>query len=116
MLHGEGDVVGHSEASRLSGEESLGVVQDLRHEHAGGVFGGPQEIEGEVDPVIYLQVAQVVASQCVGIVCQLEEGISICGRNCGGRYGSSSSPSSTVRKETPWIINIDCVKGASILI
>ena len=83
MLHGEGDVVGHSEASRLSGEKSLGVIQDLRHEHAGSVFGGSQKVEGEVDSIIGLQGAQVVASQCVRVICKLEEAISVGGRNGG---------------------------------
>ena len=62
MLHGEGDAVGHSEASRLRGEGGPSVVQNLRHEHAGGIFGGPQEVEGEVDSIIGLQGAKVVAS------------------------------------------------------
>ena len=83
MLHGEGNAICHSEASRLSGEKSLGAVQDLRHENAGGVFSGPQEFEGEVDSIIGLQVDQAVASQCVGIICKLEEAISVGGRNGG---------------------------------
>ena len=83
MLHGEGYAVGHSEASRLSGEKSLGVIQDLRREDAGGVFGGSQKFEGEVDSIIGLQGAQVVASQCVGVICKLEETISIGGRHSG---------------------------------
>ena len=92
------------------------MIQELSHEYAGGVFGGPQEVKGEVDSIIGLQSPEVVASQCVGVVCQREEGISVGGRNCGDRYGSSSSPPSAVGKETPWIINIGCIKGADILI